>query len=249
MCLLYLGEVGRSTGWEQLEVKVSMRRRRLCGFYLSEKERLSFGPMWSNLLRQHINYTARLGCHLLQTGQIPIERSRYKKHLRFVYFLWNVTHTEWEDMLWIITNSQPQCAARRTLDVCSSSVMLVCHTEILYRVCKKSGIVTKEGGWLYCTANIANVVQETLSGTVTVFQYFFQCCASSLGIVINYSLHAKKLDYSTNYITVKVIGYITCCISFSTASLKSSLHKSICRAHTLHLLYSTCRNRKQDIGV
>ncbi len=70
-----------------------------------KRKRLCSGPQWSNLLRQHINYRAGLGCHLLQTGQIPIERSGYKKHLWFVSFLWNVTHTEWEEMVWIIINS------------------------------------------------------------------------------------------------------------------------------------------------
>ena len=69
---------------------------------LPEKERLSSGPLWSNLLRQHINYKSGLWCHLLQTGQILIERSRYKKHRSFVSFHCNVTHAEWEEMRWII---------------------------------------------------------------------------------------------------------------------------------------------------
>lgn len=134
-CSFYVG--GRwSKGWEQLKVKVSRRRLCLCGFYLPEKKRLSSGPLWSNLLRQHINYAARLGCHLLQTGQILIERCRYKKHLWFVSFLWNVTHTEWEEMLWIIINSH-------SVQHTGLSVRLICdwagnstHTKITHRVCK-----------------------------------------------------------------------------------------------------------------
>lgn len=118
---------------EQMEVKVSMRRLRLCGFYLPEKERLQPGPLWSNLSRQHINYKAGLGCHLLQTGQILIERSRYKKHLRFVSFLWNVTHAEWEKMLWIIINSR----GARHAGVCrphqwlqkTQGLVIACHPE------------------------------------------------------------------------------------------------------------------------
>lgn len=38
-----------------VEVKVSIRSLSLCGFHLPEKEKLSSGPLWGNLLRQHIN--------------------------------------------------------------------------------------------------------------------------------------------------------------------------------------------------
>lgn len=130
------------------------------GFYLPEKKRLCSGPLWSNLLRQHINYTARLGCHLLQTGQILIERSRYKKHLRFVSFLCNVTHTEWEEVLWIIINSHSvlhagMCGPHQWLQRRQSLVVGNMSSKNHNTALAKSGIVTERyllyliwGRWL-----------------------------------------------------------------------------------------------------
>ncbi len=114
-----------SKGWEQLKVKVSRRRLCLYGFYLPEKERLSSGPLSSNLLRQHINYTTRLGCHLLQTGHILIERCRYKKHLWFVSFLWTLSARKCHESLLTATVYSMQDS------LCASSVtgLVIVHTQ------------------------------------------------------------------------------------------------------------------------
>lgn len=62
-------------------------------FIYQRSRALFFSPMWSNLLSQHRRYPARLGCQLLQTGQILIKRSGYKRNPWFVcvcfFFFWN----------------------------------------------------------------------------------------------------------------------------------------------------------------
>lgn len=64
-------------------------------FIYQRSRALFFGPMWSNLLSQHRHYTARHGCQLLQTGQILIKRSGYKKNPWFVcfFFLFFLEHS------------------------------------------------------------------------------------------------------------------------------------------------------------
>lgn len=65
------------------------------------------GPLWSNLLKQHINYTDGIGCRSFHSGQTLIETCKYTKLHWFVSFetLSTVSgkeNCEWEGKLWTI---------------------------------------------------------------------------------------------------------------------------------------------------